>query len=42
MLKRLILFFYRSEIKAGSLLLLPYLLWLIVASSLNGYVVLAN
>lgn len=37
-----ILFFYRSVLKARSLLLLPYLLWLIVATSLNGYVVLAN
>jgi benzodiazapine receptor len=37
-----ILFFYWAELKASSLLLLPYLLWLIVATSLNGYVVLAN
>ena len=37
-----ILFFYWSELRVLSLLLLPYLLWLIVATSLNGYIVGSN
>jgi benzodiazapine receptor len=37
-----ILFYYWSEFKARSLLLLPYLLWLIIATSLNGYIVWMN
>ncbi len=37
-----ILWFYWSALKAKSLLLLPYFLWLLVAISLNGYVFLYN
>ena len=37
-----ILFSYWSELKGRSLLLLPYLLWLIIATSLNGYIVWMN
>ena len=37
-----ILFFYWSELKALSILLFPYLLWLIIATSLNGYIVVCN
>jgi tryptophan-rich sensory protein len=33
---------YRPYLKARSLLLLPYILWLLVAISLNGYILLFN
>lgn len=33
---------YRSLQKAWSLLVLPYVLWLMIATSLNGYIVLFN
>ena len=36
------LFFFWSNVKFISLLLLPYLLWLIIATSLNGYILLNN
>ena len=36
------LFFYRPELKLKSLLILPYFLWLIIATSLNGYILLNN
>ncbi len=36
------IFFYRKELGVYSLLLLPYVLWLFIASSLNGYVLFMN
>jgi tryptophan-rich sensory protein len=36
------LFFYRPQLKLKSLLILPYFLWLIIATSLNGYILLNN
>ncbi len=36
------LFYYRSQMNLVSLLLLPYFLWLLIAASLNGYVVFKN
>jgi len=36
------LFFYWPELKAKSILILPYLIWLIIATSLNGYIFLKN
>ncbi|BDD08051.1 sensory protein TspO [Fulvitalea axinellae] len=33
---------YFENFRTGSLLLLPYLLWLLVATSLNGYIFLKN
>ena len=36
------LYFYWSALKAKSLLVLPYLVWLIIATSLNGYIVFNN
>ena len=36
------LFYYRSQMNLASLLLLPYFLWLLIAASLNGYVVFKN
>ena len=36
------LFNYRSKLGFFSLLLLPYFLWLLIASSLNGYIVVFN
>ena len=38
----LILFFYWPELKLKSALLLPYLIWLMIATSLNGYILLKN
>lgn len=35
-------FFYWSELKLKSILLLPYLVWLCIATSLNGYILLKN
>ena len=36
------LFFYRQELKLKSMLVLPYFIWLIIATSLNGYILLNN
>ena len=36
------LFYYWAELQLKSLLILPYLIWLLIATSLNGYVVLKN
>jgi len=36
------LFIYWSELKFKSILILPYLIWLIIATSLNGYILLKN
>jgi translocator protein len=36
------LFFYWPELKLKSLLIAPYLIWLIIATSLNGYVWFKN
>lgn len=36
------LFFYFSQLKTKSLLVLPYVLWLIIATSLNAYIYLKN
>ncbi|HMQ62541.1 MAG TPA: tryptophan-rich sensory protein [Flavilitoribacter sp.] len=36
------LFFYRAELMFKSALLLPYLIWLLIATSLNGYILLKN
>ncbi len=33
---------YKKELKLKSLLILPYLIWLVVASSLNAYVLFMN
>jgi len=35
-------FFYWPVLKTISLFLLPYLIWLVIASSLNGYILLKN
>ncbi len=37
-----LLFFYWSPLKWLSLLIFPYLIWLLIATSLNGYVLLNN
>jgi len=36
------LFGYRSTMKAKALLVLPYFLWLLIATSLNGYALFYN
>lgn len=36
------LFYYWHQIKWLSVLVLPYFIWLLIASSLNGYIVLKN
>lgn len=36
------LFDYRLTLKLKSLLLLPYFIWLLIASSLNGYILIFN
>lgn len=36
------LFGYWSDLKAKSLLILPYFVWLLIATSLNGYIFLKN
>jgi len=36
------LFYYWSDVKFVSLLILPYLIWLMIATSLNGYILLKN
>ncbi|MFT4678954.1 MAG: benzodiazapine receptor [Litorivivens sp.] len=33
---------YWPELKVKSILILPYLIWLLIATSLNGYIVLKN
>ena len=37
-----IIYFYRQHFPLGFLLLLPYFLWLCIASSLNGYICFMN
>lgn len=36
------LFTYYPQLKAKSVLILPYLIWLIIATSLNGYIYFKN
>ena len=36
------LFFYWPELKLKSALILPYFIWLLIATSLNGYILLKN
>lgn len=36
------LFLYWPELKAKSILILPYVIWLIIATSLNGYILIKN
>jgi len=36
------LFYFRSLLKTKSLLILPYFIWLLIATSLNGYVFIMN
>ena len=36
------LFFYWSDLKLKSLLVLPYLIWMLLATSLNAYVLIKN
>lgn len=36
------LFYYWPELKIKSILIAPYVLWLLIATSLNGYVFLKN
>ena len=36
------LFGYRTKVKAIALLVLPYFVWLLIATSLNAYILLAN
>lgn len=36
------LFFYWPELKLKSVLILPYFIWLLIATSLNGYIFLKN
>ncbi len=38
----LFLFLYWPELKLKSMLILPYLVWLMIATSLNGYILLKN
>lgn len=33
---------YRSKLQSNSVLILPYILWLLIATSLNGYVLFNN
>lgn len=37
-----LLFQYKDQLKLKSLYLAPYLIWLIIATSLNGYILLFN
>ncbi|MEI6695660.1 MAG: TspO/MBR family protein [Bacteroidota bacterium] len=37
-----ILFFYWPALKLVSILILPYFIWLLIATSLNGYILLKN
>ena len=36
------LFHYKNELKLKSLLIMPYFIWLIIATSLNGYILFFN
>lgn len=36
------IFQYVAELKLNTLLLLPYFIWLLIATSLNGYILLKN
>jgi len=36
------LYFYRVDLKFKSILILPYLTWLLIATSLNGYIFFNN
>ena len=36
------LFLYWPELRLKSILILPYLIWLMIATSLNGYILLKN
>ncbi|MGQ1948165.1 TspO/MBR family protein [Geofilum sp. OHC36d9] len=36
------LFFYLTELKFKSILIAPYVIWLLIATSLNGYILLKN
>jgi len=36
------LFYYSKTMKSGSLLILPYFVWLIIATSLNAYIFVMN
>ncbi|TWO31685.1 tryptophan-rich sensory protein [Seonamhaeicola sediminis] len=38
----LLLYLYAKPLKSINLLILPYLLWLIIASTLNGYILFNN
>ncbi|RED48250.1 TspO/MBR family protein [Seonamhaeicola aphaedonensis] len=42
LLLALFLYLYAKPLKSISLLIIPYLLWLIIASSLNGYIYFNN
>ena len=35
-------FSYRKELKVKSIFIVPYLIWLMIATSLNGYILLNN
>jgi tryptophan-rich sensory protein len=35
-------FSYRKELKVKSIFIVPYLIWLLIATSLNGYILLYN
>ena len=35
-------FSYRKELKVKSIFIVPYLIWLLIATSLNGYILLNN
>lgn len=37
-----LLIFYWPELKMKGLLILPYLIWLLIATSLNGYILVKN
>ena len=36
------LFYYKNELKLKSLFIAPYFIWLIIATSLNGYILFFN
>lgn len=42
MLIALFLFFYLPALKMKTILILPYFIWLLIATSLNAYIVLKN
>jgi translocator protein len=41
-LMALILWFFRNYVKRSTLLILPYVVWLIIATSLNAYIFIFN